>query len=56
MFSWLTKELIRIIIKILFTISLVITMLLDNYQPAIVYALILILLELEEMNDKINDT
>ena len=52
MFKWVTKELVRIVIKILFTISLVITMILSEYQPAIVYALILILMEVEEMNDR----
>ena len=55
MFSWLTKEVVRLVIKILFTISLVITMLLNEYQPAIVYALILILMEIEELNGKLND-
>ena len=52
MFKWITKEVIRLIIKVLFTVSLVITMLMDEYQPAIVYALILILMEVEEINDR----
>ena len=52
MFKWLTKEVVRLIIKILFTISLVITLFLGEYQPGIVYALILILMEVEEINDR----
>ena len=52
MFKWVTKELVRLVIKLFFTIALVITMLLNEYQPAIVYTLILILMEIEEMNDR----
>lgn len=52
MFKWLTKEVVRLIIKVLFTISLVITIILGNYEPGIVYALILILMEVEEINDR----
>jgi uncharacterized membrane protein len=52
MFKWVTKELVRIVIKLLFTIALVISLFLNEYQPATVYALIMILMEVEEMNDR----
>ena len=52
MFKWVTKELVRIVIKLLFTIALVISLFLNEYQSATVYALIMILMEVEEMNDR----
>lgn len=52
MFKWVTKEIVRLIIKVLFTIALVISLFLNEYQPAIVYALIMILMEVEEINDR----
>ena len=52
MFKWVTKELVRIVIKLLFTIALVISLFLNEYQSATVYALIMILIEVEEMNDR----
>lgn len=52
MFKWITRELVRLVIKFFFMIALVITMLLNEYQPAVVYTLILILMEIEEINDR----
>ena len=52
MFKWVTKELVRLVIKLLFTIALVISLFLNEYQSATVYALIMILIEVEEMNDR----
>ena len=52
MFKWITKELVRFVIKLFFTIALVITMILGEYPVATLYTLILILMEVEEMNDR----
>ena len=52
MFKWITKELVRLVIKLFFTIALVITMILGQYPVATLYTLILILMEVEEMNDR----
>ena len=52
MFKWITKELVRLVIKFFFTIALVITMILGQYPVATLYTLILILMEVEEMNDR----
>ena len=52
MFKWITKELVRLVIKLFFTIALVITMILGEYPVATLYTLILILMEVEEMNDR----
>ena len=52
MFKWVTKEVFRIIIKLFFTIALVIAFFVNEFQPAAVYTLVLILMELEEMNDR----
>lgn len=52
MFKWITRELVRLVIKFFFMIALAITMLLNEYQPAVVYTLILILMEIEEINDR----
>ena len=52
MFKWLTKDLVRIVIKLFFTLALVISFFVKEFQPAAVYTLILILMEIEEMNDR----
>ena len=52
MFKWITKELVRLVIKLFFTLALVISFFVNEFQPAAVYTLVLILMELEEMNDR----
>jgi hypothetical protein len=52
MFKWITKEFVRLVIKLFFTLALVTAFFVNEFQPAAVYTLVLILMEIEEINDR----